>query len=128
MVLLDTCVLIWLVGAPSQLSLAATKAITEAAGAVCVSAISAWEIAVKSKSGKLVLPKPVDAWYSEVMEHHGLIELPITGRIAMSSAALPPHYNDPADRLLIATAVEQDLSLITPDLHISQYAEVRSIW
>lgn len=128
MVLLDTCALIWLVGDPTRFSRSAHLAISNAAGAVFVSAISAWEIATKSSLGKLELPKPADRWYAEVLEHHGLEEIPISGAIAIASTSLPRLHNDPADRLLIATAIEHGLTLVTPDKHISQYTQVQTIW
>src|SRR4051794_3135270 len=113
-VLLDTCTLLWLVSQPAQLSEPAREAISASAGAIFVSAISAWEIAIKSASGKLGLPKAAGQWYAEVLEHHGLDEIPISGSIAITSASLPRLHNDPADRLLIATAREQGLVLVTP--------------
>ena len=128
MVLLDTCTLLWLAGDPSRLSVAARNLIADNAGAVFVSPISAWEIAIKSGAGKLSLPKPAATWYAEVLQHHGLQEIPISGSIATASATLPRLHNDPADRFLIATALEKGLSLITPDHHIAEYPLVRVVW
>jgi len=116
------------VGRPTQLSDAAREAISASAGAIFVSAISAWEVAIKTSSGKLGLPKPPERWYPEALEHHGLEEIPVSGAIAIASASLPRLHNDPADRLLIATALEKGLALITPDRRISQYPNVRTVW
>lgn len=128
MVLLDTCTMLWLVGQPGQLSDPARQAISASAGAVFVSAISAWEIALKHRSDKLGLPMSPEEWYAGAMEHHGLSEIPISGRIAIVSACLPRLHSDPADRLLVATALERGVPLITPDRHISQYPDVRVVW
>lgn len=83
---------------------------------------------MKSSLGKLRLPSPADQWYAEVLEHHGLEEIPVSGSIAIASARLPRLHTDPADRLLVATAIEEGLALITPDWHISQYDRVRVLW
>jgi PIN domain nuclease of toxin-antitoxin system len=62
------------------------------------------------------------------MEHHELEELPITARICMASATLEPIHNDPFDRVLIATAAEHDLRILTPDHMICRYRNVGVVW
>ncbi len=127
-ILLDTCTLLWLVSAPAHLSESARRAISAGAGSVFVSAISAWEIGIKSGSGKLLLPQPAPTWFAGVLQHHGLEEVPVNGSTAIASTLLPRLHNDPADRLIIATALEMDLTLVTPDKHIAQYPMARVLW
>lgn len=128
MVLLDTCTLLWLTGDQAKLSDVAREAILANAGGVCVSAISAWEITLKVSAGKLLIPLPPQEWYPAVLQHHGLLEIPVSGAIAIASALLPRIHTDPADRLLIATAIQEQIPLLTPDGHISAYGQVRVVW
>jgi PIN domain nuclease of toxin-antitoxin system len=126
--LLDTCTLIWLSGNRKELSLVARQLIAANAGSLYISAISAWEIAVKSSTGKLVLPTPVDDWYHDVLIHHGIEEIPVTGKHGIASAELPRLHSDPADRIIIATALAEGLTLLTPDPTIRQYPNVKLAW
>jgi PIN domain nuclease of toxin-antitoxin system len=129
MILLDTCVLIWLAGSAGKLSNPATTALRENASSIYVSAISAWEISIKHARGKLDLGAhgPVE-WFQKACKQHGLREIPIDAVIAGSAPLLSEHHNDPADRIIIATAVAHRLDIITPDRLISQYDVVKSIW
>lgn len=128
MILLDTCVLLWLAIEPSRLSSSAREAIGESGEFVYVSAISAWEIAWKYRCRKLRLKLAPEAWWPRSLEQHALKELPITAAIALRSTSLPALHRDPADRFLIATAQEHNLTLLTPDPTIQQYAQLKSGW
>ena len=74
--ILDTCALLWLAGGSKKLSRAALKEIN-AASVVNVSAISGFEISLKTGAGKLKLSHPVEEWFKRVAEHHGLTILPL---------------------------------------------------
>ena len=126
--LLDSCTLIWLVNGDPQLSAEARKACGDSSARIFVSAASAWEIALKHARGKLGLQLPVSEWWPKALERHGLIELPITGQIASVSAALPRLHNDPFDPVLIATAQEHRLTILTPDPAIRAYPGVTVAW
>lgn len=126
MLLLDTCALIWLAGNTGDLSATARRRIAEEP--LFVSAISAWEIALKCRLGKLTLPDPPEEWYPAVLAHHGITELPLTGAVAITAASLPRLHNDPADRFIIATAVQDNLWVVTPDEHIKGYPQVKVAW
>lgn len=128
MLLLDTCSLLWLTNDQKKLSQNAILSIQKNTGNIFVSAMSAFEISVKCQKKKLTLPLPVMEWFSKAVEFHGLIELPITAKIAMFSTQLPKLHDDPIDRLLVATAIVHKLSLLTPDSHIRQYDSVQVIW
>ena len=127
-ILLDTCVLLWLAADPAALSAAAVKALTEASRPAFVSAISAWELALKVKKGSLRLQRPPAEWYAAALRHHALVEIPLTGAIALHAAALPPIHNDPCDRFLVATAQVNHLVLLTPDPKIQQYPGLQTLW
>jgi len=128
MILLDTCALLWLAADQKRLSATAKKTIGENTGRLFVSAISAFEIAVKSQKGKLVLPLPARAWFERAIDFHGIYQISIDGAIAASSVELPPHHNDPCDRFIIATAVHHAMPIVTRDNLIVQYNEVKVIW
>ena len=114
--LLDTHVLIWWdVGA--RLSREARNAIRDA-DEVFVSAASAWEIAIKTALGKIVSSRTV----SDAVQTSGFTELPVLFRHADALAALPPLHRDPIDRLLVAQAHVEKLTIVTRDALVSQYA------
>ena len=128
MLLLDTCTLLWLSSDQSQLSQAAKDSIKSHSDSLFVSAITAFEIAVKCKRGKLELPIPAQDWYEFALEFHGIRELPINGKVGLASVHLPDHHNDPCDRMIIATASLHQMKILTCDKHISQYNEAEVIW
>lgn len=128
MLLLDTCTLLWLVAGSRRLSAGAVASIREHRGAIFVSAISAFEVGLKHRKGKLELPVEADLWYREALDFHGLVEIAIDGEIAARSTQLPALHADPCDRFLIATAQLHDLTLLTPDGLIAAYPDVRVAW
>ena len=89
MYLLDTCTLLWLASDHSKLSQPALQALAEEETTLFVSAISAFELGIKHAKGALTLPMKPDRWYGEVLEFHGLHEIPVDGRIAARSTMLP---------------------------------------
>lgn len=121
MLLLDTCALLWLVADKRKLSAHLRALFQEPAARLYVSAITAFEIGVKSRRGGLVLPLRPDKWYQEAIAFHGIEELPVTGEIAMNSTLLPLHHNDPCDRIIVATAQAAGMKVVTSDGLISQY-------
>jgi PIN domain nuclease of toxin-antitoxin system len=127
--LLDTCTLLWLSSDQSQLSLNAKEAIQRHAGDLFVSAISALECAVKVSKKKLQLPlSKMETWFREVLNQHGIIQVPINFQIASQSGELPLHHKDPYDRLIAATALEYKMTIVTPDELIRQYKGVSCVW
>ncbi len=118
--MLDTCALLWLARGDKTLSRAALQEINEAA-AVYVSAISGFEIARKVARGKLRLPGPPQEWFEKVVEHHGLVILPLELNVCIAAAQLPPIHNDPCDRFIIAAAKLHDLTVVTADERFDKY-------
>jgi PIN domain nuclease of toxin-antitoxin system len=123
---LDTHVWIWLVeGVRAALSAAAIEAIERAAkgGAVWVSAISVWEVAMLEARGRISLSRPVGDWVQAALHAPGVRLLPLSPEIAIESTRLPgaPH-GDPADRILMASARHLGAQLATCDRESLAYA------
>jgi PIN domain nuclease of toxin-antitoxin system len=119
-VILDTCALLWLASGSRKLSRAVLKQINEAP-ALYVSAISGFEIAIKAARGKLKLPLPAREWFDKVTDHHGISILPLELDACIAAAQLPPIHDDPCDRFIIATAKENDLTVVTTDERFEAY-------
>ena len=109
--LLDTHVFLWAVTANRRLK-PATRGYLSQADAVYVSAASIWEIAIKSRLGKIE-GDPVAL--TNAIEESGFQELAVTSRHAAAVATLPLHTSDPFDRLLLAQAFLEPLRLVTAD-------------
>ncbi len=112
--LLDTHALVW--WDSGELPRPVTRRIA-AAEVVFVSAVSAWEIAIKSGLGRMVAKAPVEA----VLDDYGFLELPVLIRHADKVRTLPPHHRDPFDRLLVAQALAEDLVIVSADRLLRKY-------
>ncbi|WP_437850644.1 type II toxin-antitoxin system VapC family toxin [Sorangium sp. So ce363] len=99
----------------------ARQAIEDPHNTLLISAASAWEIAVKHAIGKLPLPERPELLVPRVIAALEAIELPVTSRHAISSAALPYHHRDPFDRLLVAQALCEGAALVTVDELLTRY-------
>lgn len=115
--LLDTHAFLWWLNDDPQLGKRARQAIAEADNLVYVSAATAWEIAVKRANGKLDAPGDIAQW----IEQCAFGDCPIEVEHAVSSAELPKHHNDPFDRMLVAQAQLEDMTLVTSDPEIVEY-------
>ena len=124
--LLDTHVLIWWLAGDLLLSASAKAAIADPGNEAFVSAASAWEIATKSRIGKLPQAAAL-ADLSGVLGGQGFVELPITVRHGQAAGSLPGPHRDPFDRMLIAQAVLVDLVLVSNEAVFDRYG-VRRLW
>ena len=114
-VVLDTCVVLWLAGQQDSLSANARGVLADPTVALHVSAISAWEIAIKSRKGRLALPSAAEAWWQTFLNSFAVNEVPVTGSIAMGAVAEELPHGDPADRIIVATARSLGARLLTAD-------------
>jgi PIN domain nuclease of toxin-antitoxin system len=115
-VILDTHALLWMDRNDPTLGKTA-RALIETdwqAGQLAVSAISFWEVAMLAERGRITLPLPVSLWREDWLKA-GLIEIPLDGRIALLATELADLHRDPADRFILATAIERNTGLITAD-------------
>ena len=118
--LLDTHILLWWLAGSAALPKQARKLIADPAGEILVSVISLWEIAIKSRKGKL------EADLDEIlaqMEKEGFRVLPVTARHVSSLNRLDAHHGDPFDRMLTAQASAEPMRLLTHDKALAQYGE-----
>lgn len=132
MILLDTHALIWWVSEPSRIPEKARRRIDAAvdAGAlVAVSAISVWEVAMLVSRDRLTFTMSAEQWISHVEALPFLTFLPVDNRIAMRSVHLVDFPNrDPADRIIAATALGVDATVVTADARLRAYAPLKSVW
>lgn len=115
--LLDTHVLLWSLSNDPQLGRAARAAIVDPSNLALVSAVSAWEVAIKRGLGKLRAPADLAAQ----LRAHRFRELDVTVAHALAVQDLPRHHADPFDRLLVAQASIEDLTIVTRDPAIARY-------
>lgn len=118
---------LWVVDRYANLSDAARKAITDPANDVFLSAVSAWEIAVKAARGHLVLSEPAERYVPAQRRTHRILELPLDEASVLHVARLPRPHKDPFDRMLVCQAIEHAMAIVTPDPQITQYP-VRILW
>jgi PIN domain nuclease of toxin-antitoxin system len=125
-VLLDTHALVWWVEGRGKLSKTAREIIEEVKTVVLVSAASAWELAIKSRSGKFKSRELVEALDEQILEE-GFVALPISVEHALRAGRLDSPHKDPFDRMLIAQAQIEGVSVVSKDTAFDNCA-VRRIW
>jgi len=124
--LLDAHVLIWWLEKNPRLGARTKKALLNQTARPVVSAVSIWEISIKSAAGRLDLADPLDTWVPRLQNEWGVHPLPITFEHAIIAGHLPMHHNDPFDRMLVAQAQCEGLTIVTVDPAITAY-DVRTI-
>ena len=115
-ILLDTHVWIWLYEKSPELKLEIVNQINQwgEKGGVYISAISVWELSVLVAKGRIVLKKPIRDWVEAAFNQPGVKLAPLSTSIAIESNFLAPDFHgDPADRIICATAMLEDLTLFT---------------
>jgi len=117
--LLDTHVFLWWLLDDRRLGAARRRAIGAPESEVFVSAASIWEIAIKSSAGRF---DPGDVDFPSQIEASGFRPLPVTGAHAWQIRSLPPHHRDPFDRILVAQALAEGLTLVSNDIAMRRYA------
>ncbi len=119
--LLDTQCFLWWFAEPERLSEKAIAHITDERNELWLSVASIWEVGIKVALGKLPLPEPVERYIPNRMSQLGAKSLEIRAAHAMRAAALPMHHRDPFDRMLIAQAQVDDMTIVSADAMLTQY-------
>jgi len=126
-ILLDTHVLLWWLSGNEAVSIPARAAIADEDNDTFISAASAWEIAIKFKLGKLPTATSLADDIEGAIGRHGFLALPISILDAQRAGSLPLHHKDPFDRMLIAQAQSERLTLISNERLFDRYGVVR-LW
>jgi PIN domain nuclease of toxin-antitoxin system len=130
-ILLDTHVWVWWVDGTTALSPAAQRAIDGAvtSGDLAISSISTWEVALLVKKGRLRLAMEVGDWVARSEALPFIQFVPMDNHIAIRSVLLSsPLHDDPADRIIVATALAHGASLVTKDERLRKMRPLKTIW
>ena len=119
--LLDTHIFLWWMSDAEQLNKEVLDTISDTSNQIYISSASIWEIAIKEALGKLKVATDLNS----AIEVNGFIELKISAACANATKKLEPVHRDPFDRMLIAQALQGDMTLITVDRFIVQYKDVK---
>ena len=130
MILVDTHVVVWLALQPDKISKKARTAIEDARRSgqgIAISDIALLEISILERKARIRLNSSLETFLSEIEAR--FVVLPITGRICVRAVSLPaPYPNDPADRIIGATALVEGVALITADEGIRRSKVLRTVW
>ena len=126
-VLLDTAAFLWLANGDRRLSSAAREVAEGPGSELFLSAVSAWEVAMKHSLKRLSLPSPPQQFVPEARERLSIAALPLDEDTALHVGRLPHVHHDPFDRLLVAQAIVQGMVLLTPDEVLWRYP-ARTLW
>lgn len=125
--LLDTHAFIWAVEAPARLPRAVRSAIEDRGNTVTLSVVTVWETGMKAKLGRLGLTRPIDTLVTDAISELGFEVLPVALRHALRLTSLEPIHGDPFDRMLVAQAIEERMTLVTRDPALHAYP-VDHLW
>ena len=125
--LLDTHAILWVYWDDPQLSTPAARLVTGPNNRAFVSPASYWEIAIKIKTGKLVLRESFLDFVQRAISDNGFAILPIEPRHAATVSTLPFHHKDPFDRLLFAQSLVERMPLVSADVAADPYG-VQRLW
>lgn len=126
--LLDTHTLFWLDTDPSRLSSTALGIVRDRRNQVYVSAVTAWELSIKHRLGKLPSAEPLLDNYHASLARYGFRELPLSSSHALAERSLSSPHKDPFDRALVAQALLEELRLVSNDPKVAGFAEINVLW
>lgn len=119
--LLDTCTFLWMIGSPDRLSQPARQALEDGSNQLSLSQASMWEIQIKYESGKLALTHTPRETVEMGMERHDVNYQRIANTAIWHLQKLPMLHRDPFDRIIVASALCEGMTLVTPDPAIHKY-------
>ena len=119
--LIDKKVFLWMQAQPDMLGPRAAEVLTHDRNTLYLSAASAWEIAIKFRLGRVVLPKPPAEYVPSAMAASGILHLPIDASHALGVTKLDDHHADPIDRLLVSQALAEKMPIVSADASLAEY-------
>ncbi len=125
--LLDGVIWLWSIDSVEKINAQAREILENGREEVYFSAATVWELTIKARLGKLHLPGLPGECIPAFMAKQGLRPLPVTHLHAVKVYDLPPHHSDPFDRLIIAQAIMEDMTVLTSDRAFGKYA-VDVVW
>jgi PIN domain nuclease of toxin-antitoxin system len=125
--LLDTCTFLWIVGGGRELPARVRDLYASPDNETYLSAVSAWEIAVKHAGGRLPLPEAPERLVPDERDRRGIMTLPFDEESALHVSRLPVLHRDPFDRMIVSQAIVHGLVIVTPDRLVAQYP-ARTLW
>jgi PIN domain nuclease of toxin-antitoxin system len=128
LIVLDTHVWVWWNASPDKLSNSARQAI-DSSEEIGICPISCWELTMLVSKGRIKLDRDVRTWIKEALPEDGCRLIPISPSIAVTAGTLNHGFpGDPADRLIVATAMEINAALVTKDREIRDFQGVNALW
>lgn len=127
MILLDTHAWIWLVSDPDRLG-AKARAALQKTTSKAIASISCWELAMLSSRGRIELDRDPISWMEDSLATEGIELLPLTPAVAVASTQLGDFHGDPADRLIVGTALVHSAVLISKDDRIRGSDRIEIVW
>lgn len=125
--LLDTHTFLWFIDDDPRLSPLAVQRIEDADSRVVVSVVTAWEIVIKIRTGKLTLDRPFADVWEESITANNLEVLDVTTEHVLALESIPLHHRDPFDRMLVSQAITEKLQLVSADSALDPYP-IQRIW
>ncbi|MBI9082147.1 MAG: type II toxin-antitoxin system VapC family toxin [Desulfobacterales bacterium] len=125
--LLDTHVFLWMAADPDKLSRNVRKIVLQKNSRLYLSAASGWEIALLRNLGRIELPDEPQRFVPEAMQQLGVTPIPISFSTAMAAASLPLIHRDPFDRIMIAEAEKEKMTVVTKDKKFAGYG-IQLLW
>lgn len=125
--LLDTMVWLWSVGSSKTIGTEGLEILARAEKEVYLSAASSWEIAIKTRLGKFQLPEPPGRYVRKRLAEQGIRSLPINQDHSLRVYDLPLYHSDPFDRIIIAQAMIEQMTVLTSDRAFEKYS-IDVIW
>lgn len=126
-ILLDTHTFLWWNEASPRLSKKALVLLSDPANTLLLSVVSAWELVLKTQTGKMRLSESPSVYVPTRMAHYAMEPLPVTLAHALACESLPLHHRDPFDRLLIAQATIEGVPIVTADPEFRRYS-IKVLW
>lgn len=126
--LLDTHALLWFDTAPERLPEKVVALLRDRSRVVVASAVSAWELSIKNRLGRLPEAEALLTTYGDTLRTYGFTELPFTGVHALRDRELGSAHPDPFDRALVAQALVEGLHLVSKDPAVAAFPGVTVVW